>query len=40
MFNGYCVENGVRRRLRQKELAECWRLWCRHRAIREGRVKA
>jgi hypothetical protein len=40
MFSGYCVDQGVKRRLRQKELAECWRLWCRHADIRTGRVKA
>jgi hypothetical protein len=40
LFSGYCVENGVRRRLRRDELAIAWRLWCRHGDIRTGRVKA
>jgi hypothetical protein len=39
-FDGYCIENGVRRRLRRDEIRECWRLWTKHRATREGRVKA
>jgi hypothetical protein len=48
-FDGYCEESGfledgyhaepVRRRLRRSELAEAWRLWCRHADIRTGRVK-
>jgi hypothetical protein len=40
IFEGYCRENGVRRRLRQVELRECWRLWCKHADIRTGRLKA
>jgi hypothetical protein len=39
MFNGYCVDSGVKRRLRQQELREAWRLWCRHRDIREGKLR-
>jgi hypothetical protein len=40
LFSAYCVDNGVRRRLRQRELREAWRLWCRHADVRTGRVKA
>jgi hypothetical protein len=40
LFSGYVVEDGIRRRLRKAELAEAWRLWCRHSDIRLGRVKA
>jgi hypothetical protein len=40
LFSGYCVENGVKRRLRESELREAWRLWCRHADVRLGRVKA
>jgi hypothetical protein len=41
MFCGHCVDhNGVKRRLTRQELAEAWRLWCRHSDIRLGRVKA
>jgi hypothetical protein len=40
LFCGYVVENGIRRRLRQNELREAWRLWCRHADVRQGRVKA
>jgi hypothetical protein len=39
LFNGYVVENGVRRRLRRDELGLAWRLWCRHSDVRLGRVK-
>jgi hypothetical protein len=40
LFDVYCVENGVKRRLRRQELREAWRLWCKHADIRLGRVKA
>jgi hypothetical protein len=40
LFRGYCVENGVKRRLRREELSIAWRLWCRHADIRSGRVRA
>jgi hypothetical protein len=39
LFHGYVVENGVRRRLRQDELREAWRLWVKHADIRMGRVR-
>jgi hypothetical protein len=40
LFSGYCIENGVRRRLRRDELAVAWRLWCRHSDVRLGKAKA
>jgi hypothetical protein len=40
LFCGYVLENGRPRRLRQAELREAWRLWCKHADIRTGRVKA
>jgi hypothetical protein len=41
-FSGWWLdENGVRlRRVRREEMTEVWRLWTRHRDIREGRVRA
>lgn len=39
LFDGYVIENGVRRRLRREELSAAWRLWCRHADIRTGRTK-
>jgi hypothetical protein len=39
-FHGYCLDNGVRRRLRRQELQEARRLYLRHWDIRTGRVKA
>lgn len=38
LFDGYLVENGVRRRAKRAEIAEAHRLWWKHRDIREGRV--
>jgi hypothetical protein len=41
MFNAFYVDhNGAKQRLTRQELAECWRLWCRHADVRLGRVKA
>jgi hypothetical protein len=40
LFSGYLIENGVKRRARQNELREAWRLWRRHADLRLGRVKA
>ena len=37
LFNGWLVENGVRRRATRAELQEATRLWLRHFDIREGR---
>jgi hypothetical protein len=34
LFNGYCTENGVRRRLRRDEIRECHRVWREHSDIR------
>jgi hypothetical protein len=36
-FVGFCIENGRKRRLSRREIAECWRLWAKHRDIREGK---
>jgi hypothetical protein len=33
-FDGYCVDNATKRRLRRDEIRECWRLWSKHRDIR------
>jgi hypothetical protein len=38
-FSGFCIEDGVRRRLRRDELREAWRLWSKHADIRTGRVR-
>jgi hypothetical protein len=38
LFDGYCVENGKRRRLTRAELAECYRLWAKHADIRTGKA--
>jgi hypothetical protein len=39
LFCAYVHEGGVRRRLTQRELRECWRLWTRHSDIRLGKTK-
>lgn len=50
LFHEYCRESGwlkdgrwadepVERKLTREELAECYRLWRKHRDIREGEVK-
>jgi hypothetical protein len=39
LFDGYVIENGVRRRLRRQELAEAWRLWCRHADVRLAKAR-
>lgn len=38
LFDGYVTDlvTGERRRLRQEELAELWRLWRKHADIRTG----
>jgi hypothetical protein len=38
LFDGYCVEDGKRRRLTRAELAECYRLWAKHADIRTGKA--
>jgi hypothetical protein len=40
LFSRYVIENGVRRRARQNESREAWRIWCKHSDGRLGRVKA
>jgi hypothetical protein len=39
LFCGYCVENGVRRRLRRDEIRECHRVWREHSDIRLKHVE-
>jgi hypothetical protein len=41
-FSGYWTDpaSGAKlRRVRREELRECWRLWARHRDVREGWAK-
>jgi hypothetical protein len=40
LFSAYVYEDGIRRRLTQRELRECWRLWCKHSDVRLGKVRA
>ena len=35
----YVLEHGRKLRVRQSELREAWRLWCRHADVRTGRVR-
>jgi hypothetical protein len=40
LFDRYCIEDGLRRRLRGREIEEAFRLYFRHKDVRLGRVKA
>jgi hypothetical protein len=40
LFDRHCLENGVRRKLRGREIEQAFRLWARHSDVRLGRVKA
>jgi hypothetical protein len=40
LFDGYCIENGVRRRLRRAEIAEAHRIWRKHWDVRLGKAKS